>query len=249
MKQPDDHGRERISLLSRGSREQLRVAIVLISVIPILSLCGLGMALLWYPEVHSTVNVAVILAVTVFLALLGYMLLLKYPRTIECLRHYLKEIAEGDLPDAIELPDREDDLQAIEGYLNRILNDLRARVKQLQNQLQLSRKMQQTIETQNEELMAAERQRVMIESLGAACHHIGQPATVLRIGLDDLRKQTTDAQARERIDACLDAMRKIGEILEKLRRVSQYRTVPYHVPRDAGDGADKNGHILDIDQT
>ncbi len=39
--------------------------------------------------------------------------------------------------------------------------------------------MKRTIEAQREEILAAERQRVMIQSLGAACHHLGQPATVV----------------------------------------------------------------------
>ena len=34
----------------------------------------------------------------------------------------------------------------------------------------------------------AERQRVMVESLGAACHHLGQPSTILLASLELMRK-------------------------------------------------------------
>jgi len=41
--------------------------------------------------------------------------------------------------------------------------------------------MRQTVERQRAALLIAERHRGMIESLGAACHHLGQPMTVVTL--------------------------------------------------------------------
>ncbi|MDZ8117276.1 response regulator [Pontiella agarivorans] len=87
--------------------------------------------------------------------------------------------------------------------------------------------LRRTIESQREELLDAERQRVMIESLGTACHHIGQPATVINAYLQMMEQQETDGETREMIAACMKASEAMAEILQKLQFVSQYRETPY----------------------
>ena len=84
-----------------------------------------------------------------------------------------------------------------------------------------------TIRQQKEALMDAERHRVMIESLGAACHHLGQPATVIRGYLEMVRKEEISASAREMVETCLEAADSLLDVFQALRRVSEYRTVPY----------------------
>jgi hypothetical protein len=106
-----------------------------------------------------------------------------------------------------------------------------------------------TIEKQSAEIMAAERQRVMLESLGAACHHIGQPTTVLSLYLTRLRDQPGERMEAQNLNACLNAVESISEILRKLMRVSEYRTVPYAIFHDEeGRKTDEQVKILDIDQ-
>jgi FixJ family two-component response regulator len=56
--------------------------------------------------------------------------------------------------------------------------------------------MRKLIETQRKELMEAEKYRVMIASLGAARHHLGQPACVITIYLDLMKKKETDPVLR-----------------------------------------------------
>jgi FixJ family two-component response regulator len=87
--------------------------------------------------------------------------------------------------------------------------------------------LRRTIERQREELLDAERQRVMIGSLGTACHHIGQPATVISAYLQMMQLQETDSETKEMIAACMEASEAIAEILRKLQLVSQYRETPY----------------------
>ena len=92
----------------------------------------------------------------------------------------------------------------------------------------------------------AERQRVMLESLGAACHHLGQPATVLVANLGLLRKRIgkTDAENARLLQSCIDAIGSLGKTLHKLNAVNEYRTTDYLSGDEDGEAASR---ILDID--
>ncbi len=94
-------------------------------------------------------------------------------------------------------------------------------------------------------LREAERQRVMLESLGAACHHLGQPATVLmaNLGLLRMKIKNDDPLISEMIDSSLEAIRRLGDTLHKLNCVNEYRTTSY-----MGDENDTSprSRILDI---
>lgn len=89
------------------------------------------------------------------------------------------------------------------------------------------REMAETIRKQRDELLDAERQRVMIESLGAACHHLGQPATVIMAYLELIKRTETTRETGEMIDKALEAAQAMAEIFQRLRDVSCYRKVPY----------------------
>lgn len=74
-----------------------------------------------------------------------------------------------------------------------------------------------------------ERNRVMIESIGTVCHHLGQPGTVLLSSLELLKNlDPGDAKARdELIDMSLEAAEKIGELLKELNELRTYRSEAY----------------------
>lgn len=105
-------------------------------------------------------------------------------------------------------------------------------------------RLQRELEQQREELLQAERQRAMITSLATACHHLGQPATVIMTCLELMQRRETSAEMKEMIRQCLKAAEGIGDILIKLQRVSEYRTVPY-LPTEAARGQ-SDQQILDI---
>jgi PAS domain S-box-containing protein len=95
-----------------------------------------------------------------------------------------------------------------------------------------------------EALREAERHRVMLESLGAACHHLGQPATVLLGNLELLRARlgTEDKDACELLDSSIRSMDEIGSILHRLNQVNEYRTTCY-----LGESQESGGsRILEI---
>lgn len=91
-----------------------------------------------------------------------------------------------------------------------------------------------------------ERRRVMLESLGAACHHLAQPATVLLGNLELLRNRlaSVDPETRKLVQSSLDAMDKLTEVLHRLTGVNEYRTTSYL--GKTGDSDDSGSRILDI---
>ncbi len=92
----------------------------------------------------------------------------------------------------------------------------------------------------------AERQRVMLESLGAACHHLGQPATVLlaNLGIIQRRWSVEDGVAQELLQSSIKAAETLGEILHRLNTVNEYRTTKYLDRPDSPDSAENR--ILQI---
>jgi len=95
-------------------------------------------------------------------------------------------------------------------------------------------------------LQEADRQRVMLESLGAACHHLGQPATVLLANLGILQKRwnADDPALKDLVTSSIEAAELLGAILHKLNTVNQYRTMPY-LERIEGSDSPEN-RILEI---
>ena len=89
------------------------------------------------------------------------------------------------------------------------------------------RRLHNAVEHQRRELLDAERQRVMFESIGAACHHLGQPATVLSAYLQLMQLQEKDPELLEMVNSSLESVRAITDVLDRLRNVNAYRTEPY----------------------
>lgn len=92
----------------------------------------------------------------------------------------------------------------------------------------------------------ADRQRVMVESLGAACHHLGQPATVLLSSIELLnRVWTTDkAMAEELIASSIVAAESLRKMLHNLNDITEYRTTTY-IDSRTGSGHSET-RILDV---
>jgi len=80
-----------------------------------------------------------------------------------------------------------------------------------------------------EKVRQAERQGAMLASLGAACHHLAQPATVLigNLGILEHLSETLPPEARELIHSAQEAADRLTSILHRLNEVNEYRTTPY----------------------
>jgi len=95
--------------------------------------------------------------------------------------------------------------------------------------------LRKTIETQRETLLTAERLRVMVESLGSVCHHLGQPMTVIGTYVDIMKRQEVNPELREMIQQCGEAVDEANAFLTQLQATCFYRTEPYLEVEAAGD--------------
>ncbi len=212
---------------SRHSRAYFSSAIALISVIPVLSVVVIMLSLYTelLPASDMIPNGMAFFGVLCFFG--GYTLLRVYPRNMLRLQHYLQQMAEEVLPERAALISNEQDTLVLEQLLNALITKLQDQIRQLDQALNQSKTMLKTIGAQADEILVAERQRVMIESLGAACHHIGQPTTVLLLYLSQLQSRDPEVFRTNNLGPCLDAVKEISDILQQLRETSEYRTVPY----------------------
>jgi PAS domain S-box-containing protein len=97
-----------------------------------------------------------------------------------------------------------------------------------------------------EALRQAERHRVMLASVGAACHHLGQPATVILTNIALIRRMTRDVNRddlKELLQTTNEAAEHMAEVLHKLNSVDEYRTVQY---LDTESPTSPDNVILDI---
>jgi putative two-component system response regulator len=209
----------RLSMSSTGARAQFAMAMALISVIPALvtvSLCMSG----WLNFTITFEQMWPAVVAGLPFVTLGYWMLAKYPINIMRLRRYLDSLAQGVMPGRVVLLKDEDDLASIELLMKKVIAQTEVRVR--------------TIETQTDALLDAERQRVMIQSLGAACHHLGQPATVINTYLQIVLRMELPAAAHEMLAECRTATEAVAAILERLQNLTVYRTEPY-ASREAGE--------------
>jgi len=88
--------------------------------------------------------------------------------------------------------------------------------------------MLKQIEEQRKQLIEAERNRVMIQTLGAACHHLSQPVTVLRACLTMIKKkEDISSETNEMIMKAFTAIETVCDILWKMSHVSQFSSEQY----------------------
>ncbi|MFO7871677.1 MAG: response regulator [Kiritimatiellia bacterium] len=215
-----------------GARTQFAIAFTLVTLLPALVMAYMFFKPLGAELVTWKVSLALSAGIVLLVAL-GYALLAKYPVNVIRLRNYLELLTKGDAPGKVNLIKDEDDLRAIESLVSRLVEQTRERVR--------------TIEKQTSELIDAETQRAMIESLGAACHHIGQPATVINTYLDMMRRRENSPETRMMIEQCRKASDEIDDVLEKLRNITEYRTEAYRALEE-GETSRADENILKIER-
>jgi|GEM_PF-640385 len=74
-----------------------------------------------------------------------------------------------------------------------------------------------------------ERDRIMAQSLGAVCHHLGQPTTVLLSSIEMIRaaKDTDPALVDLLLGMSMEAADEVRQILRKLNDLDVYQSTPY----------------------
>ena len=97
-----------------------------------------------------------------------------------------------------------------------------------------------------EALRQTERQRVMLASVGAACHHLGQPATVIMTNLELIKRMTgglNNDSLKDILRMTNEAAESLAEVLHKLNSVNEFKTVQY---LDTDNSQSPENVILDI---
>jgi signal transduction histidine kinase len=204
--------RKSLSLSRRGAWGQVTIAAILITILP-------SMILAWMWKSHlDGIPIPALAAwgagaVILVIIALGYAVLLKYPVSIVRLRRYLSTLANGEIPAHISLSQDEDDLAAVQHYMEYIVKMAEERIA--------------ILEKSHKSALEAERQRVMIESIGAMCHHLGQPATVMSLCLYRLRNNPAPGDIPQILSDCNTAFDSMVQILDQLRATSRYSSEPY----------------------
>jgi PAS domain S-box-containing protein len=86
-----------------------------------------------------------------------------------------------------------------------------------------------------------ERNRVMMESIGAICHYLGQPSTVLLNGIELLQRLRDDdrREREELLGQCREAVESLCAVLRQLNDLRLYQAEDY-----IGDDATDAGRII-----
>lgn len=199
------------SIVNRGTRQQFGVAVALMSAIPLLAFSHvLGDAI--SSRSFDVESLYMMLPSVVALVALGVLLLARHSFEVATLRSTLESMAKGELP-RLNFKEASEDFSAIQRHLGAV-------IKQTDDKVRI-------IEAQSKALIQAEQQRVMLETVGAACHHLGQPATVIRVYLDLMKKVEGSPEMQGMIQECQAAVEEVAEILHRLKGVGEYQTEPY----------------------
>lgn len=218
-----------LSLSRRGAWGQVVIASILITILP-------SLILVWGWITHSK-GIRVPLETiwvgggcVIGVIILGYALLLKYPVSIVRLRQYLSILAGGGIPEVVNISKDEDDLVAVQGYLERIIKMAEDRIQMLQKHHDVE--------------LEEERQRVMVESIGAMCHHLGQPASVMSMCLYGLKNNPAPEEVPMLLKQCEDAFNAMSETLDKLRGIAHYCSEAYLDQASADTAVNLDSRII-----
>jgi DNA-binding response OmpR family regulator len=90
-------------------------------------------------------------------------------------------------------------------------------------------RIQQRMEEKRKALLDAERQRVMMESVTATCHHFAGPLTAMLSNLQMFAEveNIEEPEKRNMLEQCLKAAETMKTILNKFQQVREYRTRPF----------------------
>ena len=223
-------GAKRRSIETRGTRYQFGVAVALMSVIPLLAFSYvMGNAIATRSFDMETLYF-LLPSVTALIAL-GVMLLARHTLEVARLRRYVEIMARGESP-AIHAGDSSEDFEVIKANLGAVMRRADDKMK--------------IIRAQSQHLLEVEQQRVMLETLGAACHHLGQPATVIRVYLDLMKKAEVSPEMQVMIQECQSAAEEVAQVLHRLQGVGMYQTEPYLTSREGSDPPRSDDRILKI---
>lgn len=209
---------------------QAKIAVALLLVIPSLAFFYLGFQVGTGEDGLRLYLEAFLVAVCVLASVLyGYRIFRIYPQTIRNLRHFIAQASEKtfwkDIP--IQEAQYSDELKTLELGLNKVMKELTEGVILIEEKYRLENILRKHLEHQHRLMVQSERHLAMVQSIGAACHHLGQPTAALRMRLYILKEKSKTLEEMAEIDQCLRDLDEICDILHRLREVREFRTEPY----------------------
>ena len=229
-----------LSISSVGVRLHFDIALVLITIIPLLVFIFLVMGgyVTFKPGRGVYEPVAVLL---IALVGLGYALLMRYPITMMKLRRYVEDMAAGVFPESVHLEQEETDLRSIEAGMNRILERLKAKVDAMAME-------QAKLEKQ---LCKAQK----LESIGALASGIAHEINTPIQFVGDNTRFLSDACAG--LLKLLEIQRRLntvapseyGSVLAEIQKVESEIDLPFleaEIPTAISQSLDGLSHVAEI---
>jgi CheY-like chemotaxis protein len=76
-------------------------------------------------------------------------------------------------------------------------------------------------------LLEAERNRVLVQTAGAAAHEINNPLAVMSGQIQLLLTKPLDDEVKEKLQKIHNASTRVSQIVNKMKSISEYVTKPY----------------------
>jgi hypothetical protein len=200
----DDNSNNKSSVSSffyMRPRRQLAVSVFLMTVIPVLASFHLGS--LWSGGFNGfSFSFLTVMIMTILSATGGYLVIKKFPSSIEQLRRYVAQLTSGDYPDQITLQktSESDDLRYIEKGFNTVLL----------------------------ELIKTEHQRTMLSSLATLCGYIQKPASSLTQYIQALAGQAESRFDHELLDECMRDAEYINKAIEMIYSSKEFKEADFN---------------------
>ena len=199
------------SLPKLGARHQFFLAIVLISVMPILVLAYVVLVDKHF-LILSNSMVWLMICSIVGLMVLGYGILFKYPSNIAHLHKNLEEIVKGQMPDShVVLMGIEDDIGAIEKAVNVIIDQLRERIDLVEKQKEILER----------ELCQANKLKAIGAMASGIAHEINTPVQFVSDNARYISRATQNVfgfirSLKRTLETCEESCRHVGDLTANL---------------------------------
>jgi len=120
--------------------------------------------------------------------------------------------------------------QELEEHRNHLEDTVEKRTQEL-------KKANVDLKEHQQDLIHAEQQRVMMESIGATLHHFSQPLTSLEISMESLltKDQISEDEKNNLYTVYKRSTKQLNDIIQKFQEMREYRTTPYAAGKEILD--------------
>lgn len=226
LRKLESSGKGRFSLSKLDARRQTEIAVALMAVVPALVFFRLGHALAEKGALSP--GDFALAALGIWIAFIGYRVVRKYPANISALRVYIADLAKGTFPDHVQLMDaaESDDICYIETSINLLIEELRKEAAKAKAQYDVERRLRETVEQQQAELLIVEHRRTLVDSMSTVCRRLEHPMEALLQKLALMREAYShNLDLMLHIDEVAEEVLEINAVLVRIRSAKEFRKV------------------------